>query len=380
MDNLKVSPTTPPPPPPQTPLHYNPPPLKAPTHLLTPTKQERYPLPDQRHLGGRGQRVRKPKKRRKRKRKKDLPPTHPPTHPPTVSSSSSSSSTSSGLVPKSSRPASGERSTYTSGKQPTHPPTHTYSSSFKPSPPPTHPPTHPPYRRYIRLKTFVCMLIGLYVGACLSLLSVQFAGLFGLLTFVLNYIPNFGPIVATMLPLPLVLFSPDLSTTAKMLALLLPSLGHFFIGYYLEPRLFGEHLEVHPIIILLSLGKPPPPPPPSPYTHSSHPPTHPTYTAFWSVLWGVSGMILSVPIIASLRIVCQNLDHSYARYVLLPPPPPKKAYPLTLRHYPPPPPQKSLPTLTFVPSTTPPPPHPPTHPPSHIQTQGRRTDHGRPTA
>ena len=58
-----------------------------------------------------------------------------------------------------------------------------------------------------------------------------------------------------------------------------------------EPRLFGEHLELHPIIILLSL-------------------------AFWSVLWGVSGMILSVPLIAIARIVCQHLDHPYARSVI----------------------------------------------------------------
>jgi predicted PurR-regulated permease PerM len=54
--------------------------------------------------------------------------------------------------------------------------------------------------------------------------------------------------------------------------------------------LFGGHLDLHPIIILLSL-------------------------AFWSILWGVTGMILSVPLIAIARIACQHLEHPYARYV-----------------------------------------------------------------
>ena len=55
-----------------------------------------------------------------------------------------------------------------------------------------------------------------------------------------------------------------------------------------EPTLFGGSMELHPIIILLSL-------------------------AFWSTLWGVMGMILSVPLIAIVRIVCQHLQHPYAR-------------------------------------------------------------------
>lgn len=55
-----------------------------------------------------------------------------------------------------------------------------------------------------------------------------------------------------------------------------------------EPRVFGEHLELHPIIILVAL-------------------------AFWGVLWGVVGMILSVPLISLIKIISQHLDHPYAR-------------------------------------------------------------------
>lgn len=55
-----------------------------------------------------------------------------------------------------------------------------------------------------------------------------------------------------------------------------------------EPQLFGEHLELHPIIILIAL-------------------------AFWGVLWGVVGMILSVPLISLIKIISQHLDHPYAK-------------------------------------------------------------------
>lgn len=199
-------------------------------------------------------------------------------------------------------------------------------------------------------------MISLLVFIILSLLHVPFAGLFGFITFVLNFIPNvsppvipssplqhptlrdrvsmpvtmrqFGPIMATVLPLPLVVFHPGLSVQSKILAFVLPSIGHFFCGYWLvggqagsqggrqpcqspicsfyssaclpacllvqEPRVFGEHLELHPIIILVAL-------------------------AFWGVLWGVVGMILSVPLISLIKIISQHLDHPYARSTTMPP-------------------------------------------------------------
>jgi AI-2 transport protein TqsA len=50
------------------------------------------------------------------------------------------------------------------------------------------------------------------------------------------------------------------------------------IGNFIEPRLMGRGLELHPVVVLLAL-------------------------AFWGLLWGVAGMVLAVPIVALLRIV-----------------------------------------------------------------------------
>lgn len=42
----------------------------------------------------------------------------------------------------------------------------------------------------------------------LWLLRVNMAYVFGLITFALNFVPNLGPLIATFLPLPLIVFDP----------------------------------------------------------------------------------------------------------------------------------------------------------------------------
>mgnify|MGYP003339329787 CR=1 FL=1 len=103
---------------------------------------------------------------------------------------------------------------------------------------------------------------------------------------------NFGAMISTSLPLPLVILHPTLPLISRILAFVLPSLAHIIVGNVIEPVLFGEHLELHPIVILLSV-------------------------AFWSLMWGVPGMILSVPLMALVRIYCLHLDHPYASFAVM---------------------------------------------------------------
>ena len=74
---------------------------------------------------------------------------------------------------------------------------------------------------YIRLKTFVCILVGLLITVIFYILGVELAGVFGLLTFVLNYIPNVGAFVASLLPIPIVILDPHLAPAQKVLAFLI---------------------------------------------------------------------------------------------------------------------------------------------------------------
>lgn len=138
-------------------------------------------------------------------------------------------------------------------------------------------------RRYVQVKTALSLVNGAIVGVILSVLHIELAMVFGLLTALLNFIPNVGSIIATLLPLPMVLFASDVSQPEAFLAILLPGIIHFFIGNILEPKLLGNTMDLSPVVVLLSL-------------------------TVWTALWGGIGALLAVPITAIIQILCQQLD------------------------------------------------------------------------
>jgi AI-2E family transporter len=91
-------------------------------------------------------------------------------------------------------------------------------------------------RRYIRLKTIICLVGGVSCGVIYWALQVQMAWVLGMITFILGYLPNLGPMASTMLPLPLVLLDPDMPGAHKALAFMLPTLVHLVIGNFIEPK------------------------------------------------------------------------------------------------------------------------------------------------
>lgn len=66
---------------------------------------------------------------------------------------------------------------------------------------------------------------------------------------VLNFIPSVGPLVATVIPLPVVLVSPGRDSVDLLLAIGLPVMTHFVVGHIIEPKLMGDSLELHPITV-----------------------------------------------------------------------------------------------------------------------------------
>jgi AI-2 transport protein TqsA len=133
-------------------------------------------------------------------------------------------------------------------------------------------------KSYIVQTVFFSALTGLLVALTLAVLGVEFAWVFGLLTFLLNFVPSIGSIIATLLPLPVILLTPELSITAKVLALLIPAAIQFVIGNLVQPRVQGGALDLHPVAVLLAL-------------------------IFFGMIWGVSGAFLATPITAVVRIV-----------------------------------------------------------------------------
>jgi AI-2 transport protein TqsA len=137
--------------------------------------------------------------------------------------------------------------------------------------------------RYIATKAVISAGTGLVVGTTLALLGVDLALVFGLFAFLLNFIPNIGSIVATLLPLPVVIVSPEISPSVAVLAILVPGAFQFLIGSVLEPRVMGGSLDLHPVAVLLAL-------------------------IVWGMLWGVVGMLLTTPITAAMKILFEKLE------------------------------------------------------------------------
>jgi AI-2 transport protein TqsA len=137
--------------------------------------------------------------------------------------------------------------------------------------------------RYIVTKTIISGATGIAVGSILGVLGIDLAMVFGFFAFILNFIPSIGSLIATLLPLPVVLFSPDVTPTTAVLAIALPAAVQVVIGNFIDPRVMGESLDLHPVTILLAL-------------------------IFWGMIWGIVGMLLAVPLIAVMKMLFERLE------------------------------------------------------------------------
>jgi len=137
-------------------------------------------------------------------------------------------------------------------------------------------------KQYVTTKVLVSTVTGLLVFSILALLGIPYAISFGAFAFVLNFIPTIGSVLATILPIPIILIMPGISSTSTILAVALPGIIQIVIGSVLEPKIMGKSLDLHPITVLLAL-------------------------IFWGVVWGFEGLILGVPITAIIRIILEKL-------------------------------------------------------------------------
>ncbi len=136
--------------------------------------------------------------------------------------------------------------------------------------------------KYVGTKLLVSAATGFLTYLLLKLLNVEMSFMFATLTFLLNFIPTIGSIIAVALPLPIILLQFGF-TSPFWICLFFLCLIQITIGNIIEPKIMGENIGLHPVTILLSL-------------------------AFWGFLWGVTGMFLSVPIMASLKIVFEKFQ------------------------------------------------------------------------
>lgn len=136
-------------------------------------------------------------------------------------------------------------------------------------------------QRYFAIKLFVSALTGLAAYAVMKPMGLDFAETWALLTALLNFIPNIGSAVATILPAIVALVQFDTLVPFLVIALGVSAI-QLTIGNFVEPALMGRSLNLSPLVIILSL-------------------------TLWATVWGVVGMFLAVPIMVIVLIVCSHI-------------------------------------------------------------------------
>lgn len=142
---------------------------------------------------------------------------------------------------------------------------------------------------YLGVKTVVSLLTGVSIWILLEVFDVQYAVLWATLSFLLNYIPNIGSILAGV---PIIVqalllngFSVGFAVSIGVMAI------NMIIGNVLEPRMMGRTLGLSTLVVFLSL-------------------------LFWGWILGTVGMLLSVPLTMALKIALES-SPSTIRYALL---------------------------------------------------------------
>jgi len=144
---------------------------------------------------------------------------------------------------------------------------------------------------YLRLKTFVSILTGVLSYLVLILVGVDSAPFWAFLIFLLNYIPTVGSLVGTVFPAVFCLIQFG-ELTPFLIVLICVGAIQVVVGNFIEPRLFGKSLNVSPLITILSL-------------------------AVWGTIWGITGMVLSVPITVIMIIVFSQFEKTKKIAIIL---------------------------------------------------------------
>ncbi len=145
---------------------------------------------------------------------------------------------------------------------------------------------------YTIIKGWISLATGVATWLFLWLCGIEYALLWGLLAFFFNFIPNVGPIIASVPPILLAGVDQGLGSLALVTLGLIAI--NFAIGYGIEPKYLGDGLGISGLIVLLSL-------------------------IFWGWILGPVGMFLSAPLTMILKIVLQSYEQTRWIAILLGP-------------------------------------------------------------
>ena len=141
-----------------------------------------------------------------------------------------------------------------------------------------------------RGKLLIALVVASAHAAVLFYVGLDLFLVFGLLSFALNFVPAIGMLISILLPMPLVALDDGFTPSEALLALLLPLLVGTAAKDIMEPLLIGSATRLQPVAMLLA-------------------------TLLWGGIWGITGMVIAVPVTAVCRVYMQNIPHPLTRYV-----------------------------------------------------------------
>jgi len=136
---------------------------------------------------------------------------------------------------------------------------------------------------YLFIHIIISLLTGILVGIVYVSAGLELALTFAVLAVILNFIPTIGSIIAVLLPLPIALIQYDGFGPQFWVVLIIPSIIQVTLGSLVEPKLLGSGLDLHPVAIIGSL-------------------------VFWTLVWGIPGAFLAVPITAAIKLILNQLE------------------------------------------------------------------------
>ena len=134
-------------------------------------------------------------------------------------------------------------------------------------------------KKYLAMKTAISFATGVIITVWLTILGVKYPLVWGLIAFLLNFVPNIGSIIAAVPACALAFI--QLGAGPAALAASGYIVVNILIGNIIEPRLMGQRLGLSTLVVFLSL-------------------------VFWGWVLGPMGMLLSVPLTMALKIALQS--------------------------------------------------------------------------
>ena len=146
-------------------------------------------------------------------------------------------------------------------------------------------------QKFVSVKSFLSLLTAVVSFGVMLLFGLDFAIVWAILIFLLNFIPYIGSIIAVTFPIVTAIL--QFGEIPPVLGLLISlAVIQMVVSYLIEPWLMGNSLDISPFVVLISL-------------------------AVFGTIWGVTGMFLSVPLVIILIIVLSHFDATRAIAVLL---------------------------------------------------------------